>query len=158
MKQFSSCIGGRINKRGVATLRCLPARDPKTGKALIMLLDAPYSKTFIQELKKSLPAKKRAWDNNDKVWIIPVDQFEKVTFILDKYFEDTLLLDFPAQDVAQDVWGKLYLLPGAPLEVVKAVYKALSLKYHPDRGGDVARMSEVNVAYNELMKEYKNGN
>jgi hypothetical protein len=49
-------------------------------------------------------------------------------------------------------WATLYLVPGAPTEVIKAVYRALSQKYHPDRGGDVARMQEINAAMAALIK------
>jgi DnaJ-class molecular chaperone len=49
-------------------------------------------------------------------------------------------------------WATLFLAPGAPPEVIKAVYRALSQKYHPDRGGDVAKMQEINAAMSELIK------
>jgi hypothetical protein len=49
-------------------------------------------------------------------------------------------------------WGTLFLVPGAPPEVVKAVYRALAQLYHPDRGGDAARMAAVNAAVAELIK------
>ena len=53
--------------------------------------------------------------------------------------------------------ARLYLLDGAPLEVVRAAYKALAVKYHPDKGGDVGTMTSINVAYNEILGELKNG-
>jgi curved DNA-binding protein CbpA len=49
-------------------------------------------------------------------------------------------------------WAVLYLVPGAPPEVIKAVYRALSQQYHPDRGGDVAKMQELNAAMAALIK------
>lgn len=49
-------------------------------------------------------------------------------------------------------YAKLYLLPDAPVEVVKASYRALASKYHPDLpGGDEARMKELNLAVEEIM-------
>jgi hypothetical protein len=35
-------------------------------------------------------------------------------------------------------------------EVVKAAYRALSLKYHPDRGGNADRLAAVNVAFERI--------
>lgn len=36
---------------------------------------------------------------------------------------------------------------------VKSKYRELSLKYHPDRGGDPTRMAEINRAYEDALKE-----
>lgn len=160
MKQIggSSNIYGRkslvMPRRGsgkqVASLRCLANNK-------IMQLEAPYNKEFTESLKASLPSKKRSWDNDDKAWYIPKDQFDRLTHLLEKYFDETILLDFPAIEAASDTWSKLWLIEGAPIEVIKAVYRALSLKEHPDKGGGEERMAEINTAYDELMKEYKNG-
>ncbi len=45
----------------------------------------------------------------------------------------------------------LFLIPGAPLEVIRAAHRALAMIHHPDRGGDSAKMSEINVAYEVLI-------
>lgn len=51
-------------------------------------------------------------------------------------------------------YGKLFLIPGAPIEVVKAAYKALAMVYHPDRpGGDSGKMQEINMAVQEIVEE-----
>jgi curved DNA-binding protein CbpA len=54
-----------------------------------------------------------------------------------------------------DYYHILGVTPSADLAVIKAVYKALALKFHPDRNKespDVAakRMSEINEAYSVL--------
>ena len=47
----------------------------------------------------------------------------------------------------------LYLLPDAPMEVVKASYRALARIYHPDNpGGDEAKMKELNDAVEEIVR------
>lgn len=54
-------------------------------------------------------------------------------------------------NVADGAHAVLYLLPDAPPEVVKAVYRALATKYHPDMpGGDDAKMAELNAAVAEI--------
>lgn len=45
----------------------------------------------------------------------------------------------------------LGVAPGAPLEVVRAAHKALALKHHPDRGGNPARMAEINAAAEVIL-------
>lgn len=50
-------------------------------------------------------------------------------------------------------WAVMYLAPGAPVEVVKAAYKALALKYHPDKpGGSLVKMQEINAAMEKLIR------
>ncbi len=51
-----------------------------------------------------------------------------------------------------DPYQTLHLLPSAPLEVVKAAYRALAVLTHPDHGGDVAEMQRINAAYERLSQ------
>ena len=46
----------------------------------------------------------------------------------------------------------LWLRTGASMDEVKKAYRSLALKHHPDRGGDPAKMVEINEAYESLMK------
>lgn len=54
---------------------------------------------------------------------------------------------------ASNPYQVLHLQPGAPLEVVKAAYKALALTHHPDRGGDEERMKQVNIAFDTILRQ-----
>lgn len=61
---------------------------------------------------------------------------------------------------AKDSYQILGITPSAELAVIKAVYKALALKYHPDRNkGNLAaaakKMAEINEAYSVLSDEQK---
>ena len=40
-------------------------------------------------------------------------------------------------------------------EEVKAIYKKLALQHHPDRGGDVEIMKEVNALFDEYFEKLK---
>ena len=51
-----------------------------------------------------------------------------------------------------DPFAALYLLPSAPVEVVKAAYRALATLHHPDHGGDVEKMKAINAAYSEATQ------
>uniref|UniRef100_A0A6M3L7V7 Putative chaperone n=1 Tax=viral metagenome TaxID=1070528 RepID=A0A6M3L7V7_9ZZZZ len=130
--------------RRVASLRYLPNGG-------IIALEAPFDREFTESMKKSLPTKKRTWDANDKVWYVISDQLDKLCHLLDQYFDETILLDFPAAEVRNDSWTKLMLVEGAPMELIRAAYRVLSVKHHPDKGGDPERMKEINLAYKELM-------
>ena len=61
---------------------------------------------------------------------------------------------------SKDYYQILGITPSADLVVIKAVYKALALKYHPDRNKDnpdsaAKRMTEMNEAYSVLSDEQK---
>ncbi len=64
----------------------------------------------------------------------------------------------PRLDV-ESAYATLYLTPGAPLEVIQAVYRTLAKLHHPDLGGSTELMAEINDAYNylvELLKQSAN--
>lgn len=42
------------------------------------------------------------------------------------------------------------------LEELKKQYKQFAMKYHPDRGGNLKDMQEINAEYDELFKKLKN--
>ena len=46
----------------------------------------------------------------------------------------------------------LWLKPGAPLPVVKAAYRSLAARTHPDSGGDPNAMLRINSAYETLRR------
>jgi hypothetical protein len=57
---------------------------------------------------------------------------------------------YRTQPTREELCARLHLLPDAPAEVVKAAYKALAQLNHPDKGGDTARMQELNEAFRLL--------
>ena len=46
-----------------------------------------------------------------------------------------------------DPWRVLGVEPGADPAAVRAAYRRLAWRHHPDRGGSTARMGELNAAY-----------
>lgn len=54
--------------------------------------------------------------------------------------------------VLWDPHAVLFLIPGAPIEVIRAAHRALASLHHPDRGGDVNKMVEINLAYDVLKQ------
>lgn len=41
------------------------------------------------------------------------------------------------------------------LDIIKKKFRLLALKYHPDRGGDAEKMTRINIAYRQLLREIK---
>src|SRR5262245_34254376 len=52
-------------------------------------------------------------------------------------------------------FAALHLLPLAPPELVKAAHKTLYLPHHPDCGGNLRAVQEVNAAYDLITKEIR---
>ena len=52
---------------------------------------------------------------------------------------------------------KVYQLLGLPdfasIDDVKKAYRKLALQHHPDKGGDIVKMQQINLAYEVLSKE-----
>lgn len=59
-------------------------------------------------------------------------------------FTGFLALPAPA---GKEWWDVLGVHQGAHGDAVKAAYRRLASEHHPDRGGDPARMAEINEAY-----------
>lgn len=53
----------------------------------------------------------------------------------------------------KDHYAVLHLTEDAPAEVISAAWRALCLLHHPDKGGSVTRMQEINIAYDRIKKE-----
>ena len=56
----------------------------------------------------------------------------------------------PAKPKASDPHTTLWLLPGAPAELIKQAYRVLAKLNHPDHGGDTEAMQRINDAYRRL--------
>ena len=50
-----------------------------------------------------------------------------------------------------DLWSELWLIPGAPEQVITAVYHTLSKAYHPDKHGDPLAQQRLNDTYKKVM-------
>lgn len=53
----------------------------------------------------------------------------------------------PAPDARREWWDVLQCRPDSSLDVARAQFRRLASEHHPDKGGDPARMAEVNDAW-----------
>lgn len=131
---------------------------------------APYDANAVAELKAYLTWSARKWDPDRKCWRIRKTHLADFLDIIDPYFNyfvfDSRLQYSPGAqpftpkpppangvNAQTELYRKLHLSPGAPLEVVKAAYKAMAMRSHPDAGGSHEKMVEVNAAYEAILKE-----
>jgi hypothetical protein len=104
-----------------------------------------YHPPLVAALKQAIPRSYRRWAPDRRAWLIgrefwPIAREIFASFGLSPREE----LQTP------EPWRILHLQPGAPPEVVDAVYRTLAKLHHPDVGGSNDRMREINLAYERL--------
>jgi hypothetical protein len=62
---------------------------------------------------------------------------------------------YPYQMDTSDLYKILQVDPSAELDVIRAAYRVLAAKHHPDVGGSAQRMTQLNSAWNVLSDRTK---
>ena len=120
-----------------------------------------YSQQFVAEFKQAFGSRERKWQYSQKVWL--VKQNLKTT--LESWLRanhHTVIWESPppaaatapAASAASLDFGVLQIAPHACFEVAQAAYRALCMKYHPDRGGLESDMVRLNTAWERVKKGY----
>src|SRR5690349_7539483 len=115
-------------------------------------LKGAYSKPFVDFIKTGVrPVAYRDFDAESKLWRVYWSQLPLVVHAGKKYFDHVDWSSLPEKWqmyaagahvpqaetslASESPFGVLFLTEDAPMEVVKASYRALSLMYHPDHHG-----------------------
>lgn len=114
----------------------------------------PYSRSLISEIKRKISRRHRRWSKENSAWWFSDKTAEIAGELL---FEEFGNHNGPGSVMSKfcEHHSTLHLQHGAPMEVVKAAHKALSLLHHPDLGGSNERMKQINNAYDEIVKTLK---
>lgn len=134
--------------------------------------DTAMFKEAIETLKSYIPAYFRSYDPTLKEWTVSAaahDRFDRwLTHCRATLQAEIQWLDADSsqpeeeqrwtppprrQPKLNEAYATLFLLPQAPPEVIKASYRALAQKHHPDHQGDGATMQKINAAYRILSKQ-----
>jgi len=134
-------------------------------KETYIVCDFPMHKRFVDYLKYSIPKSKRSFDGS-KWRVMPsalgmVVRFGRLCFDHVDYSRLPANLQIriadtkynSESDILEDHSPRALLgvTDEAPMEVVKAAYKALARKYHPDvSDGDDTLMKQLNAAYKSI--------
>jgi hypothetical protein len=119
----------------------------------------PYDEDFIGALKARVHI--RAFDPGSKTWIVPARYVPIVRDLAKKHLGIDIAVTLPpnlAPHVARatpapripEEYEILCVLPGSPIEVIKASYKALAFMCHPDRGGNAEHFRQLTAAYEKV--------
>ena len=136
------------------------------------VIELYFNSKELQDFLSSLPVHTRTWNSNLKCWAVIPEILHKIISYGRYTFNriDSSSLPIHYQSVVQRAlqglpdteiytnrksspYSVLYISKGAPECVVKAAYKALAFKYHPDMGGDAEEFQKVKAAYDEIMKK-----
>lgn len=115
----------------------------------------------IARLKEAVPASRRRYNPELNLWEISAavrGALAAWAFGLTTFFDVEIMGDALPETQAADSspYAALWLRDGAPLDVVKAVYRALALRTHPDRGGSTEEMQRLNAAYEQIVSLQEN--
>lgn len=123
------------------------------------IIRVPYDPNFLDRFKSYVHI--RAFDAGTKCWYTPARYVPTVIDIAKR----TMGLHLAAPSVFRGFelreapkvsgdWDTLCVLPGSPIEVVRAAYKALAFMCHPDRGGEAEHFRELTEAYERIVASY----
>lgn len=120
----------------------------------------PYNQAWINDFKYQVPGQARSWDGTQKVWIYDPMFHPAVKTLCDIHFKGYKEATPPpppppppstASASASHEYFKFLRL--CSKEALKKLYRDSALTYHPDRGGDPAKMAELNVLWQKISKE-----
>jgi len=111
---------------------------------------------FIADLKTGIPSRSRRWDADNRRWLLRADVIESVAVLLNSHgltYEHTGAGESEVHSgaVLANPYHALHLLPTAPPELVRAAYRLLAKRHHPDGGGSHAAMQELGQAYQRII-------
>jgi hypothetical protein len=113
----------------------------------------------------SLPIYARRWKNATRAWLIEEGVSNDFRRILNDngiftawvwvYRQEGHQQESRREEPKQEAnpvsaYAKLFVTGNAPEEVIRASYRALSMKNHPDKGGDAEVMKTINIAFEQI--------
>lgn len=142
-----------------------------------LTVETPYNQSWVTAIKLCVPGSRREWVQHQGIWLFDTRYYDCVRTITECMFGsgviDAVGQKLEHQDVAWwDKWKAyqdgytpptpkaskggpydvLFVKSDAPMIVIQAAYRALANKYHPDKGGDEAKMQELTNAMDQIRK------
>ena len=110
----------------------------------------PYKQSAIDEFREKIPKGKKAWNAEDKLWEFSIETIDVVVEILTRNFDEVI-------DLTQATTPSQVVVSGDPFlslldkDDIKAIYRVLANKYHPDKqGGDGGKMAKINQIFSQI--------
>jgi hypothetical protein len=117
----------------------------------------PYRPELIQAIKAAIPKEWRSYEPGRHAWTVQGGaNASRAEALLRSFFPDATVHhpgSSTQRPAARDPYAVLHLRPTAPPQLVDVAYRTLAKLSHPDRGGDQAAMTSINLAYEQLRQE-----
>lgn len=127
-------------------------------------ISAPFNRDLIEFLKRTIPAGRRHFDDQTKFWGFGEEYLKPVRLLVERLWpggvkvetkEDATRQANTAARLAKkspsDMSAEFLAL--LPFEAAQAAYKKAAILFHPDRGGDPSKMTQLNSLWDRIQKE-----
>jgi hypothetical protein len=113
----------------------------------------PFDRDFVDDLKVMIPRDHRQWVPEDKHWLVNELFIKELVDIVRMHFDDveTDLGQKETIETTEGLFNQLFKV--IPKDHVDKIYKILAQALHPDHGGSTEQMTELNKAYQEVIKK-----
>lgn len=127
-------------------------------------LAVPYNQTFTELFKQLIPHSDRAWHPDSKIWTITEKYFDPTATLLKKMFGGAITII--SRDAAEKVSAPppvklapldqvlLQFIKLLPHEAAQSAYRKAALLLHPDKGGDMEKMANLNTCWQRIEEEF----
>lgn len=116
-----------------------------------LLFKTPYSPEYVQELKDRIPQRWREWVPQTKAWKVHVAFRDIALAVFERHFpaDRPALPEGNAPEMTRaEAFEVLWLIEGAPRELIDAAYRELNIIYEDD-----PRISgRIRTAYSALVQ------
>ena len=123
----------------------------------------PYNPAFVELLKQAMPASDRMWDATSKTWTLTEKYLDKVRALAEQCFHTTAVVVTRQQSEAASMPRTVAASPLdqiiveffrlLPYGAAQKAFRQAAMELHPDRGGDISKMSALNAAWQRLEKD-----
>ena len=110
----------------------------------------PYNAETIAQIREKIPKGKKSWNQDDKIWEFSVETIEVLIEILTKNYDEVIDLTKEVPPVMMPSSGLDPLLSLLDQDDIQKIQRMLSMKYHPDKGGDGKKMAQINEIINKM--------
>jgi hypothetical protein len=136
-------------------------------------LQCDFKPQLVDFLKKNIPVSDRTYDPQTKIWTFTEQYLDGVKKLMDLlYGQNNIAILSKAQvesstgqnynnkpsvgtrtSIDVDLTEFMKLLP---FDIAQTAYRKACLIFHPDRGGDMEKMSKLNALWTRIEKEVYN--
>jgi hypothetical protein len=128
-------------------------------------VSTPYNQNFVAAIKQLIPATFRHFDDQAKIWVFAEQYYKPVKHLAEKIWAqpgEVNCIDRATVEAAQtpvhvekkpiaDVCEAFVRV--LPFDAALSAYRKAATLLHPDKGGDMEKMAQLNMLWNRLQKE-----